>query len=133
MFLIDTNILLRYFTNDDEKKAQKVLKLLKEIRDKGKIALISPIVVFEVIFTLESFYKVDRREIQESLLPILSLRNLKLDNKEIYIYAIDIYTSKNISFADAFNVAFALEKNIKEIYSYDKDFDKFKGIKRIEP
>lgn len=133
MFLIDTNILLRYFTRDDKRKAEKVLILLKEIESGKKEAAISAIVIFEVIFTLESFYQVDRKEIQELLNPILGLQNLKLNDKNIYFEALEIYVNKNISFADAFNIAFAVKNKIKKICSYDRDFDKFGFIKRIEP
>ena len=37
------------------------------------------------------------------------------------------------SFTDTFNTTFCLKKGIKEIYSYDEDFDKIEGIKRITP
>lgn len=134
MRFIDTNLFIRYFTRDDEEKAQRVLVLLKRV-EKGKERVItSPLVIFETIFTLESFYKVPQKEIKELMLPILKMKGLRLSNKEIYEQALDIYAAKkNLSFTDAFNSAFILKKGIKEIYSYDEDFDKIKEIKRITP
>lgn len=38
-----------------------------------------------------------------------------------------------MSFVDAYNIAFMEDREIKEIYSYDTDFDKVEGIKRLEP
>ncbi|MEW6382305.1 MAG: PIN domain-containing protein [bacterium] len=133
MRFIDTNLFLRYFTRDDEDKAQKVLNLLKRVEKNGEKIITSSLVIFEVIFTLESFYKIPREEIKELMTPILGLRGLKLSDKEIYRQALDIYTQKKVSFADAFNAAFAMRKGIKEIYSYDKDFDKLEGIARTIP
>ena len=72
MRFLDTNILLRYFTKDDEKKANDVLRLLKKVE-------------------------------------------------------------KGISFADAFNFCFMEKNGVKEIYSFDEEFDKLKNIKRIIP
>jgi len=46
---------------------------------------------------------------------------------------LQIYAKKNLSFTDAFNATFALKNGIKEIYSYDEDFDKIEGIRRIVP
>lgn len=134
MRFIDTNLFIRYFTRDDEEKAQRVLVLLKRV-EKGKERVItSPLVIFETIFTLESFYKVPQKEIKELMLPILKMKGLRLSNKEIYEQALYIYAAKkNLSFTDAFNSAFILKKGIKEIYSYDEDFDKIKEIKRITP
>ena len=133
MRFLDTNLLIRYFTRDDEEKAQKVLKLLKRVERGEERVITSPLVLFEIVFTLQSFYGVPREKIKELLSPIIELRGLKLSNKEIYQLALDIYTEKNISFADAFNAAFALKKGIKEIYSYDEDFDKIEGIRRVVP
>jgi len=64
---------------------------------------------------------------------VKDLKGLKLPDKELYQQALDNYVKKNISFVDAFNATFILKKGIKEIYSYDEDFDKIRGIKRVTP
>jgi predicted nucleic-acid-binding protein len=130
---LDTNILIRYFTKDDEEKAYNVLELLKKIERNEEKATTSPLVIFEVIFTLQSYYKVPREEIKDLLLPILNLRGLKLPFKSIFEKALEMYPQVNISFADIFNYCFMVEEGIKEIYSYDRDFDKLEGISRILP
>ncbi|MDI1472813.1 hypothetical protein THER_0689 [Thermodesulfovibrio sp. N1] len=130
---LDTNILLRYFTKDDEKKAYDVLELLKRIERNEEKVITSPLVIFEVIFTLQTYYKQSREEIKELLLPILNLRGLKLPFKSVFEKALEVFPQVNISFADIFNYYFMIEEGIKEIYSYDEDFDKFEGIKRLEP
>jgi len=130
---IDTNLFIRYFTRDDEEKAQKVLALLKRVEKNEEKITTSPLVIFETIFTLESFYKVSKEEIKELMFPILNLRGLKLPDKGMYQQALDRYVKGGISFTDAFNATFILKREIKEIYSYDEDFDKIEGIKRITP
>lgn len=130
---IDTNLFLRYFTRDDETKAALVLQLLQRVERGEEQLITSPLVIFETIFTLEKFYKVPKGEIQDLMLPLLSLKRLELPAKQIYQQALDIYVQYPISFTDAFNVAFMNDKDIKEIYSYDTDFDKIKEIKRITP
>jgi len=133
MRFLDTNLLIRYFTRDDEEKAQKVLDLLKRVERNEERVITSSLVIFETVFTLQSFYKVPREKIKELVSPILELRGLKLLDKEIYQLALDIYVKKNISFADAFSAAFILKKEIKEIYSYDEDFDRIEEIRRVLP
>jgi predicted nucleic acid-binding protein len=130
---LDTNIFLRYFTKDDEKKAYDVLALLKRIERNEEKVISSPLVIFEVIFTLQSYYKLPREEIKELLLPILNLRGLKLPFKSVFEKALEMFPQVNIPFTDIFNYYFMVEEGIKEIYSYDEDFDKFEGIKRLEP
>lgn len=133
MRFIDTNLFLRYFTRDDEEKAQKVLTLLKRVEESKEKIITSPLVIFEVIFTLESFYNVPKQGIRKLMLPILNLKGLKIQDKGTYKKALDLYVRENISFTDAFNAAFLLQKGIKEIYSYDEDFDKIEGINRVTP
>ncbi|WP_448589401.1 PIN domain-containing protein [Thermodesulfobium sp.] len=130
---LDTNILIRYFTKDDEKKAYDVLELLKRIEKNEEKVITTPLVIFEVIFTLQNYYKLPREEIKELLLPILNLRGLRLTFKPIFEKALEMYPQVNISFADIFNYCFMLEEGINEIYSYDGDFDNLVGVKRVLP
>lgn len=130
---IDTNLFLRYFTRDDQLKAIFVLELLKRVENGKEKVITSSLVIFETIFTLEKFYKVPKNEIRDLMIPILSLKGLELSVKQVYQQALNIYVEYGISYADAFNIAFMYDKEIKEIYSYDEDFDKIKEIKRVEP
>ncbi|BBJ27815.1 PIN domain-containing protein [Athalassotoga saccharophila] len=133
MRFIDTNVFLRYFTADDPEKSKNSLELLKKIENGEEMVTTSSLVIFETIFTLEHSYKVPRSDILQLLEPILNLKGLSLENKSTFIKALKIYSGGTFSFADAFNVAVMKKMNIKEIYSYDRDFDKIDEIKRIEP
>lgn len=130
---LDTNILLRYLTRDDERKAQQALDLLMRIEQNQEKVITSSLVIFETIFTLQSFYRVPRQQIKELILPIIALRGLQLPDKPVYQKAFDLYIGKNISFADAYNAAYMLTEHISTIYSWDTDFDKIEGIARVEP
>lgn len=130
---LDTNILLRYFTKDDEEKAQKALALLRRIERGEERVETSLFVIFETVFTLQRFYHVPKTRIKELLLPILLLRGLRLSSKNLCVVALDIYVEHNVSFADAFNTVYMKERGATEIYSWDTDFDKIGGISRFEP
>ena len=132
-YFIDTNILLRYLTRDDEQKAQRTLNLLMKVERGEEKVITSSLVIFETIFTLQRFYKVPRPRIKELILPIISLRGLQLPGKNVYYQAFDLYITKNISFADAYNAAYMISEEIFNIYSWDRDFDKIEGIVRLEP
>lgn len=133
MRLIDTNIFLRYLTGDDPEKGRDVLELLKRLERNREKATTNLLVIFETVFTLEKSYKVGKSEIRDLLTPILELRGLRFSEANTVLDALDIFSKKNISFADAFNAAFMQAHGIREIYSYDGDFDKIDGIERIEP
>jgi len=133
MRFVDTNILLRYCVADDASKSTAVLELLERVERNEEKILVSPLVIFETIFTLQSFYRVPRKRIRELLLPILSLRGLRLSHQTVFASALELFTRRSISFADAFNACFMKEHGLKEIYSYDSDFDTIEGIERVVP
>ena len=133
MRFMDTNLFLRYFTRDDEKKADDILRLLKRVERNEEKVTTSPLVIFELVFSLESCYKVPREEIKKLLQPLLNLRGLRLDFRDVFESALELYSQGKLSFADAFNVYFMQKRGIKEIYSFDEDFDQVEGVKRVVP
>ncbi len=131
---LDTNILLRYFTRDDEKKAAQTLSLLTRVESGAEKVVTSPLVLFEVVFTLERSYAVPKARVAELVFPILGLRGLKLPNKTLWRMALRLYVEHSLDFADAYNASYMHALGISEIYSWDTDFDTIPGItRRLEP
>lgn len=132
---LDTNVLLRYFTRDNEELAQRALALLRRVENGEERVEVSLIVVFEVVFTLERYYKMPRVRIFGLFEPVLSLRGLRLPGKPLVLDALDRYAvaSRQVSFADIYNALYAQSQGMTEIYSWDKDFDAIEGITRVEP
>lgn len=133
MRFLDTNVLIRYLTRDDEDKAERALTVLLNVEGGGESVATSPMVIFETVFVLEKGYNTARETIRERMEALISLRGLRLHNKHIYLRALNIYVEHPISFADAYNAAFMRANRIAEIYTWDTDFDRLDGIRRVEP
>ncbi|MFH1280129.1 MAG: PIN domain-containing protein [Candidatus Beckwithbacteria bacterium] len=132
---VDTNIFIRFITKDDEKKAKKVFELFKLV-EQGKIKLIViEAVLAEVVYTLSSkkLYALSMEKVRQVLIPIIEMKGLKMENKNVFLLALDYMIDKKVDFEDALIVAYMVKSKIKRVYSYDRDFDKFKQIKRVEP
>jgi len=91
------------------------------------------IALADVIWTLRSFYKRSKAEIRDVLLPILSLRGIRLRDRAVAFHALVLFAEKNIDFSDALISAEMLTRGYTEIYSYDRDFDKVREVERVEP
>jgi uncharacterized protein len=130
---LDTNVLLRYFTRDDEAKARQSLALLLRVERGDERVSTSPLVIFETIFTLQRFYQVPREQIRDLVWSVIALRGVQLPDKAIYEHAFMLYVNRNIAFADAFNAAYMQARGLREIYSWDTDFDTIPGLARVEP
>lgn len=130
---LDTNILLRYLTRDDEEKADQTLSLLLRIERGDERVVTSSLVVFETIFTLQRSYRVPRDRIRDLITPIIGMQALSLPDKELYPQAFDFFINKNISFADAYNAAYMKANGLSEVYSWDGHFDRIDGVSRVLP
>ena len=137
MKFVDTDIILRYLTRDDPKKAEGCYQLFQRANSGEEILLVSEAIIAEVVYVLRSWragYGLGREEIRARLIPILSLRGLRLPQKQLYFDALNIYASStSFDFEDAVAVAHMQHQGINEIFSYDKDFDAYPGIDRLEP
>ena len=133
MKFIDANIFLRYLLWDDPAKAEACRKLFKKAIEGREQLWTTPLVVAEIIWVLESVYKHPLDKVADAVLQILNVDNLHVEHKELLMESVGLYKLKNIDFIDAYNAVFMLEKGIKTIYSYDRDFDKIKPLHRQEP
>ena len=130
---IDTNIFLRYLTKDDASKYDKCREIFKKCVE-GKLELVtSVIVIAELIWTLLSYYKVQKADVIEKISILVSTDNLYIPDKDIITDALVLYSRKSIDYIDAYNAVFMRHYGFEEIYSYDEDFDAVENIKRTEP
>lgn len=132
-FFLDTNIIIRYLTQDDPEQSEQAKKLLDQV-EQGEITLTTcEGVIVEVVQVLSSkvLYNLPRREIRTHLTNIFSLKNLKLLNKRVYLRALDYYVSYSfLDFVDALEVAHMQRKKIAYIATFDEDFDKIPRVER---
>ena len=128
--VIDTNLLVRYLTGDDPSKANDVNRLLLKAAQ-GEIRLLIPsVVIAELVWVLQSFYKLERSEIVPLLNAILHTHGVEVSDKTVVSDAISIYRDDAVDFIDAWIVAFAKAAEVRAIYTFDRKH--FKGIDGIE-
>ena len=130
--LLDTNVLIRFLTHDKDKKYKKLYNFF-ELLELGKMRIeLKLIVLFQVIFVLQSFYKVPREQIVAGLTDLLKYKGINIKEKKNVQRALELWREEKVEIVDCYLVA-CIEKDAQNIlYSYDRDFDKFK-INRKEP
>jgi predicted nucleic acid-binding protein len=135
MPFVDTNIFLRYLTRDDPDKAQACFELFKRAEANQVTLTATETVIAEVVYVLSSkrTYNLPRDQIRARLYPLLTLQGLRLLQRRTVLRALDLYVVYEIDFEDALIVAHMEQQAIREVYSYDRDFDGVPGVKRQEP
>ena len=135
MPFVDTNIFLRYLTRDDPDKAQACFELFKRAEANQITLTVTETVVAEVVYVLSSkrTYNLPRDQIRARLYPLLTLQGLRLSQRQTVLRALDLYVAYEIDFEDALIVAHMQRQAIRDVYSYDHDFDQVPGVNRQEP
>ncbi len=130
----DTNLFLRYLTNDVPAQADAVEQLLLRAAA-GEILLVTnSLAIAEIVWTLESFYGLSRDEVKEKVLAILNTPGLEVGDGDLVLQAISWHAEKNVDFIDAYNAAWLLARDLKAVYTFDrKHFSRLEGLTVMVP
>jgi predicted nucleic acid-binding protein len=130
--LVDTNLLVRFFTGEPAEMASKARRLVERADSGEMVLVVLPVIVAETFYTLESYYELARKDVAAKLIELLQSRGIEGVELPRMMNALAFCRDGNAHFADAYLAASALELN-SPVASFDRDFDKFKGVQRIEP
>jgi predicted nucleic-acid-binding protein len=130
----DTNLFLRFLTNDIPEQADAVENLLHQAAI-GELTLVTnSMVLAEIVWTLESFYHLSKTDIKDKLFAILNTSGLEIIEDDLVIQSVNWYAEKNVDFTDAFNAAWLLKQGMTIACTFDrKHFARFEGIKVLVP
>ena len=131
-YLVDTNVLLRFLSGEPPKQAEAAKRLFEAAAAGNASLEVSPVIVAEAMYTLVSFYKVDRGDAAVKLAALLRRRGVKVREAELVFGALERLQKFNVGFADAFLAAGGADEGVP-VASFDRDLDKFKDVTRFEP
>ena len=129
---LDTNIFLRHLCQDEPVLSPRATAILERIEQGVLEVRTSDIVIFETVFTLQRSYQQPRDRIATALLPLIELPGIVLPGKRAYRRVFELYTGGGLGFADCYHVVLMERLGIREVISFDADFDGIAGIQRID-
>ena len=118
MQYVDANIILRYILNDHAELSLRAKKLIDENTIETPIE-----VLCEVVFVLNRVYKVNRKDIADTLLDFYSSTNCILAHREAVISGIKYYGEKGFDFVDCILAGYYEIENIA-IHTFDEKLEK---------
>ena len=116
--ILDTNVLLRFLVGDVPTQQSQAETWFEEARNKKRSILVTPLVVAEACFVLDSFYKKDREEIAEALETFVSQRWLRVDSRRELMRLWPWYR-QGLHFVDSFLLAWSNVHN-GDVLSFDQ-------------
>lgn len=125
MKAIDTNILVRFLTGDDERQAKKVYSIFKKAETE-KIELFVPLlVVLEMIWILESVYEAARAEILDAIGDLLLMPIFKFDQQPAIQQFIHSAQGNKYDLSDLLIAHSAKINGCEAVLTFDKKASKF--------
>jgi len=129
---IDANIFVMAALGSDL-KSKKCKEYLARVESGEQRAITSILVLHEILKSLE-VHTGSREKAAAKTARFASLPNLRVCDVTLKHFSDSItYFRMGLEPRDALHVAVARSNGADKIISYDKDFDKIKEIKRVEP
>lgn len=130
---VDTNVFLRFLTQDDLDKAEKARLLFASAVAGEVVVETSLLVIAEIVWTLESFYGLPHEEVAELVTTILATPNLECPSKELLIETLLAYTERNVDFIDAYHAVLLGRRRDVSLATFDrKHFRRFPGLDLLD-
>jgi len=118
--VLDTNIIIRFLTKDNEELFKKSKETLSSIEAGSVKAKLIESVFAEIVFVLDKVYKVEREKIAALLETIISMNGLDQTNTLLYRQALAYYAGSKIDIVDSLLLAYQKNHDY-DIFSFDRD------------
>ena len=130
MIGLDTNVLVRYVTQDDPVQSPKACELIESLTtlSPGFVSLVS---VVELVWVLQSCYQCTKSELVTVLETLLRTRELIIEQAEIVWQALRRFTASKADFADCLIERCAHSAGCEYTATFDLDAAKATGMKRL--
>ena len=101
MIGLDTNVLVRYLTQDDAAQSALANQVIEEQLTPRNPGFISSIVLVEVVWVLETCYDQTQSAIEAIVNGLLTTRQLVVDEADLVYLALKRFSGGNADFSDA--------------------------------
>ena len=132
---LDTDVVIRFVTGDNPEKQARAARLFEKV-ESGNLRVVMPLtVVADAVYVLNSarLYNRPRSEVANALTLWVKSRNVRVSNRRTVLRALELFGTMNLDFGDCVIIASMEKARSDTVYSFDEDFDRIKGITRIEP
>ena len=130
MIGLDTNVLVRYVTQDDPVQSAKASDLIESLTtaSPGFISLVS---IVELVWVLQSCYQSAKSDVVMVLETLLRTRELTVEHAEIIWQALRKFVANKADFADCLIERCAHAAGCEYTATFDLNAIKTTGMKRL--
>jgi predicted nucleic-acid-binding protein len=127
MIGLDTNVLVRYITQDDNKQAALVNSLIESLDDASP-GFVTLVTVVELSWVLESAYNFTRQQFAEVMQTLMTVDTIKLDRAAVVASAVRVYAGSKADFSDCLIERLSASAGCEQTMTFDKAAAKMTGM-----
>lgn len=126
VYLIDTNVILRYLLGDHAELSAKANVFMQEVSKGAKKAEILDVVIAECIYVLEKYYKIPKNEIVDKLSKIMNFSGMINPDKAKILSALTKYEKSHTDIVDCILAAQSSPSRV--VISFDNDMKRLNAV-----
>jgi len=130
MIALDTNVLVRFLTQDDDAQFQVAAGLI-EVCTRDVPGYVCREVMIELVWVLERAYKYSREEIAEALLSIVTASQLSVENAQDIASVVNLYRKEGYDFADLMIRQAAQRTENRVLKTFDQKLARLDGVELL--
>ena len=128
---LDTNILVRYLTQDDAAQARRANTIVAESTGRGERCFIGSVVLCELTWVLREAYGHTKAELVKALELILATRQFEIGEKDLVRDALAAYREGRADFADYLIGASHRHAGCEETVTFDRRLQAADGFRVV--
>jgi predicted nucleic-acid-binding protein len=130
MIGLDTNVIVRYITQDDPAQSAKANKLIESF-SADEPGFVSAVSMVELVWVMQACYRASKGALVDMLETLLRTEELRIENADIMWQALRRFQTAQADFADCVIERCGHAAACKHTVTFDHDAAKGAGMKAI--
>jgi predicted nucleic-acid-binding protein len=131
MIGLDTNILIRYLTQDDPVQADKATEILERHLTLKNLGFVSVVAIVETVWVLDRAYNLTAQEIAAAVERLLQVEVLAIENEQEVFTAMIAMKRGRSSFADALIAELGARAGCTRTLTFDQKAARHPGFELV--
>ncbi|HEY5159929.1 MAG TPA: PIN domain-containing protein [Gaiellaceae bacterium] len=127
--VLDTNVLVRHLTADPPEQAKRATAFLADAEE----LLLSDIVVAELVYALDTVYRVERARIAELLRAVIAFPAIVVLDEALLLRALELYEQEKLDFVTSYLAASAERSGVGAVASFYRSLERIESVQLVEP
>ena len=130
MIALDTNVLVRYFAQDDARQSAAATRLIERSLNADARGFVSLVALLETVWVMESRYRADAKTVTDIVIDLLDTASIEVQDATAVGKAIQRYAEGDVDLHDCLIVSLAADRKA-EVVTFDAKAAKRLGMKLL--